>query len=111
VTAVPAAANAQGVTLTRTNAIVTAVDRRNADGLALLERLVSINSGTANHAGVAGRRCVNGSTPSASPRGEDATAVDRAEHLVAGIVARRSCCDRSSTPCSRATRRSSASSD
>src|SRR5215213_6607066 len=33
-------------------AIVAAVDPRNAEGLALLERLVNINSGTMNFAGV-----------------------------------------------------------
>ncbi|MBP9897267.1 MAG: M20/M25/M40 family metallo-hydrolase [Gemmatimonadales bacterium] len=87
VTAVPAAANAQGVTLTRTErAIVTAVDRRNADGLALLERLVNINSGTANHAGVRQVGALLRERLDAlgfTTRWEDATAVDRAGHLVA----------------------------
>jgi glutamate carboxypeptidase len=40
-------------TLNRTEkAIVAAVDKRNAEGLALLERLVNINSGTMNFSGV-----------------------------------------------------------
>lgn len=44
---------AQAQSLTRTErAIVAAVDPRNAEGLALLERLVNINSGTMNFAGV-----------------------------------------------------------
>lgn len=46
-------AQAQAPSLTKTErAIVAAVDPRNAEGLALLERLVNINSGTMNFAGV-----------------------------------------------------------
>ena len=46
-------AQAQSQSLTKTErAIVAAVDPRNAEGLALLERLVNINSGTMNFAGV-----------------------------------------------------------
>jgi len=44
---------AQTPSLTTTEqAIVRAVDPHNAEGLALLERLVNINSGTMNFAGV-----------------------------------------------------------
>ena len=46
-------AQAQSQSLTKTErAIAAAVDPRNAEGLALLERLVNINSGTMNFAGV-----------------------------------------------------------
>ena len=46
-------AQAQSPSLTKTErAIVAAVDPRSAEGLALLERLVNVNSGTMNFAGV-----------------------------------------------------------
>ena len=48
-----AAAQSTGKALDKTErVIVAAVDARNAEGLALLERLVNINSGTMNFAGV-----------------------------------------------------------
>ena len=48
-----AAAQSTGKSLDKTErVIVAAVDARNAEGLALLERLVNINSGTMNFAGV-----------------------------------------------------------
>jgi glutamate carboxypeptidase len=87
VTVVPAAATAQGATLSATErAIVTAVDRRNADGLAFLERLVNINSGTANHAGVREVGALLRERLDAlgfTTRWADAPSVDRAGHLVA----------------------------
>jgi len=47
------AANAQGRSLSKIEQrIVSAVDPSNAEGLALLERLVNVNSGTMNFAGV-----------------------------------------------------------
>ena len=49
--AVPFAGGAQSLSKTE-RAIVTAVDARNAEGLVMLERLVNINSGTMNFAGV-----------------------------------------------------------
>ncbi len=87
VMAVPAAASAQGATLSAVErAIVTAVDRRNADGLAFLERLVNINSGTANLAGVRQVGALLRERLDAlgfTTRWEDATSVGRAGHLVA----------------------------
>jgi glutamate carboxypeptidase len=48
-----AGSQSRSATLDKTErAIVAAVDTRNAEGLALLERLVNINSGTMNFAGV-----------------------------------------------------------
>ena len=50
---VPFAALAQAPAITSTErAIATAVDSHNGEALALLERLVNINSGTMNFAGV-----------------------------------------------------------
>src|SRR6187549_1801550 len=49
---VPLAAAPAAKLTTAERAIVKAVDARNAEGLALLERVVNINSGTQNHAGV-----------------------------------------------------------
>ncbi len=51
VLAVPAQSRAQSLSKTE-RSIVAAVDPNNAEGLALLERLVNINSGTMNFAGV-----------------------------------------------------------
>ncbi len=49
---VPATAAADGSLTATERVIAAAVDARNAEGLALLERLVNINSGTMNFAGV-----------------------------------------------------------
>jgi glutamate carboxypeptidase len=67
-------------------AIASAVDRRNAEGLALLERLVNINSGTMNFAGV---REVGGVLRAEldklgfETRWADGAAFGRAGHLIA----------------------------
>ena len=80
-------ASAQTGALTPTErAIVAVVDRRNADGLAFLERLVNINSGTANHAGVRHVGALLRERLDAlgfTTRWEDGTSVGRAGHLVA----------------------------
>lgn len=74
-------------TLTTTEqAIVRAVDPHNADGLALLERLVNINSGTMNFAGV--RRVGDAlraqlDSLGFTTRWDDGAAFGRAGHLVA----------------------------
>jgi glutamate carboxypeptidase len=67
-------------------AIVKAVDARNAEGLALLERLVNINSGTMNFAGV--RRVADALRPELDALGfetrwVDGAAFGRAGHLIA----------------------------
>ena len=85
--AAPVTAPAQGAPLSAVErTIATAVDRHNAEGLALLERLVNINSGTANHDGVRQVGALLRERLDAlgfTTRWEDATSVDRAGHLVA----------------------------
>jgi len=86
----PVSANAIGSTsgsVTPVEAAITkAVDRRNAEGLVLLERLVNINSGTMNFAGV---RQVGGilrgelDALGFETRWEDGAAFGRAGHLIA----------------------------
>jgi glutamate carboxypeptidase len=81
---VPAVATAQLSTQER--AIAQAVDRRNAESLALLERIVNINSGTRNFAGV---RAVGAALKAEfdalgfATRWVDGAAFGRAGHLVA----------------------------
>jgi glutamate carboxypeptidase len=74
-------------TLTPTEqAIVRAVDPHNAEGLALLERLVNINSGTMNFAGVrqvGDALRVQLDSLGFTTRWEDGAAFGRAGHLVA----------------------------
>jgi glutamate carboxypeptidase len=86
----PVSANAIGSTsgsVTPVEAAITkAVDRRNAEGLVLLERLVNINSGTMNFAGV---RQVGGilrgelDALGFETRWEDGASFGRAGHLIA----------------------------
>ncbi|HEX2780883.1 MAG TPA: M20/M25/M40 family metallo-hydrolase, partial [Gemmatimonadaceae bacterium] len=83
----PAPLRSQSTSLSATErAIVAAVDRRNADALALLERVVNINSGTRNFAGV---RAVGGvfrarlDSLGFTTRWADGAPFGRAGHLVA----------------------------
>ena len=85
--AFPAALRAQTHTLTSTErSIARAVDAHNADAIALLQRIVNINSGTMNFAGV--RRVADVLRPRFEALGfkvrwEDGAAFGRAGHLIA----------------------------
>lgn len=79
--------SAQGASLSAAErAMVASADRRNPDAMALLETLVNINSGTHNHAGVRQVGAVLRARLDAlgfTTTWVDASAVDRAGHLIA----------------------------
>ena len=83
----PVASRGQSAALTSTEqSIVKSIDRHNADALALLERLVNINSGTRNFAGV--RQVADVLRPKFEALGfttrwVDGVSFKRAGHLVA----------------------------
>jgi glutamate carboxypeptidase len=82
----PAPAAAPGPLSSDEQAIVTAIDRGNGDALALLERVVNINSGSMNFAGVRAVGQVFRSTLDElgfTTRWVDGAAFNRAGHLVA----------------------------
>ena len=86
IVAAPAPLRAQGALTATERAITASVDRHDAEALALLERIVNINSGTHNLAGV--RQVADVLRPrfealGFTTRWVDGTAFGRAGHLVA----------------------------
>jgi len=94
-------------------AITTYIDAHNSQALALLERVVNINSGTQNFAGV--RQVGDVFRDELTRLGFKTTWIDgaawrRAGHLTAEAAARRFFSSATSTPCSKRTVRSRSSS-